>query len=127
MRVVAAAGGSSFAKHKHWWLWVPDRARHRAARSLSSGAHSRDPLAQTVGSLVRDDDMVAYVLKKLLAASREARFLVMATCSRSISELISAMRSASSSTDSSDRSCPISWVIFFLGLSSSSIAMDSPR
>src|SRR5436190_4160960 len=50
----------------------------------------------------------------------------MATCSRSISEVISAMRSASSSTDSSDRSCPISWVTFFLGLSSSSIAMRSP-
>src|SRR6202035_3603733 len=47
MRVVTAAGGSSFAKHKHRWLWVPDRARHRAARSLSSGARSRDPFAPT--------------------------------------------------------------------------------
>jgi hypothetical protein len=65
-------------------------------------------------------------LKKLLAASLEARFLAMATCSRSISDVISAMRSVSSSTDSSDRSCPISWVTFFLGLSSSSIAMRSP-
>jgi hypothetical protein len=35
-----------------------------------------------------------YDLKKLFAASLEARFLVMAACSRSISEVISAMRSA---------------------------------
>jgi hypothetical protein len=35
----------------------------------------------------------------------------MATCSRSISDVISAMRSVSSSTDSSDRSCPISWAV----------------
>ena len=32
-----------------------------------------------------------------------------------------------SSTDSSERSCPISWVIFFRGLSSSSIGMCPPR
>jgi hypothetical protein len=43
-------------------------------------------------------------LKKLFAASFDARFLAIAACSRSISEVISAMRSASSSTDSSDRS-----------------------
>src|ERR1700682_3051307 len=64
-----------------------------------------------------------YVLKKLFAASFDARFLVAACCSRSISEFISAMRSVSSSTDNSERSCPISWVTFFLGLSSSSAAM----
>ena len=52
---------------------------------------------------------IAYDLKKLFAASFDARFLVIAACSRSISEFISAMRSASSSTDNSDRSCPISW------------------
>src|SRR5258708_35192783 len=69
------------------------------------------------------DDRNSHDLKKLLAASLEARFLVMAACSRSISEVISAMRSASSSTDNSDSSCPISWVTFFLGLSSSSMAM----
>src|SRR5712671_566881 len=68
----------------------------------------------------------AHDLKKLSAASLEARFLVMATCSRSISDVISAIRSVSSSTDSSDRSCPISCVTFFLGLSSSSIAMRYP-
>ena len=62
-------------------------------------------------------------LKKLFAASLEARFLVMAACNRSISEVKSAIRSVSSSTDSSERSCPMSWVIFFLGLSSSSMAM----
>src|SRR6185437_14218285 len=65
-------------------------------------------------------------LKMLLAASFDARFLVMAACSRSISALSSAIRSESSSTDSSERSCPISWLIFFLGLSSSSIAMMRP-
>src|SRR5665213_209505 len=69
---------------------------------------------------------MAYDLKKLFAASFDARFLVIAACNRSISEVISAMRSASSSTDSKDRSCPISWVIFFRGLSSSSIAMRCP-
>src|SRR3954464_3690703 len=47
-----------------------------------------------------------YVLKKLFAASFDARFLAIAACSRSISDVISAMRSASSSTESSDRSCP---------------------
>src|SRR5260370_8773825 len=73
----------------------------------------------------RDDG--GYVLKKLFAASFEARFLVTAACSRSISEVISAMRSASSSTDSSDRSCPLSWVTFFLGLSSSSMAIRFSR
>src|SRR6185369_4374566 len=36
---------------------------------------------------------------------------------------ISAMRSVNSSTDNSDRSWPISCVIFFRGLSSSSLAM----
>src|SRR3954454_10934794 len=51
----------------------------------------------------------------------------MAACRRSISEFISAMRSDNSSTDSSDRSCPISWVTFFLGLSSSSVAMRFSR
>src|SRR5437588_9031430 len=56
-------------------------------------------------------------LKKLFAASLDARFFAIAACSRSISDVISAMRSVSSSTDSSDRSCPISWVIFFRGLS----------
>ena len=66
-----------------------------------------------------------YVLKKLFAASFDTRFLVVAACSLSISDVISAMRSASSSTDNSDRSCPISWVTFFLGLSSSSAAMCS--
>src|ERR1700679_2559502 len=54
--------------------------------------------ARPVGSLVRDDG--GYDLKKLFAASLEARFLVMATCNRSISEVISAIRSESSSTDS---------------------------
>jgi hypothetical protein len=65
-------------------------------------------------------------LKKLFAASLEARFLVMAACSRSISKFISAMRSVSSSTDSNDSSCPISWLIFFFGLSSSSMAICHP-
>ena len=51
---------------------------------------------------------VSHDLKKLFAASLEARFLAMAVCSRSISEVISAMRSANSSTDSSETSCPIS-------------------
>ena len=36
---------------------------------------------------------------------------------------ISAIRSVNSSTDNSDRSCPISWVTFFRRLSSSSMAM----
>src|SRR6516164_956114 len=62
-------------------------------------------------------------LKKLLAASREARFLVAASFSRSISAVSSAMRSLSSSSDNSDRSCPISWLIFFRGRSSSSLAI----
>ena len=66
-----------------------------------------------------------YDLKKLLAASFEARFLVAAACNRSISEVMSAIRSVSSSTDSNETSCPISWVTFFLGLSSSSLAIGS--
>ena len=43
-------------------------------------------------------------LKKLSAASFEARFLVTAACSRSTSVVSSAMRSVNSSTDKSDRS-----------------------
>jgi hypothetical protein len=47
--------------------------------------------------LRRDDEiLVPHDLKKLFAASLEARFFVMAVCNRSISEVISAMRSASS-------------------------------
>ena len=49
-----------------------------------------------------------YDLKKLFAASLDARFLAAACCRRSISEFIKAMRSVNSSTDSSDRSWPIS-------------------
>ena len=48
-----------------------------------------------------------YVLKKLFAASFEARFLVMATCSRSISDVSSAIRSVNSRSESmSDRYQP---------------------
>src|SRR5690242_17994758 len=78
-------GTASLRSHESLWLWVPDRARCR--------------------SLVRDDNH--YDLKKLLAASFDARFFVVASCSRAISPLSSAMRSWSSSTESSDRSCPI--------------------
>ena len=39
--------------------------------------------------------------------------------------VLSFIYSFSSSTDNSDRSCPISWLIFRLGLSSSSIANGS--
>src|SRR6476469_4744938 len=73
--------------------------------------------------VVRDRVRTTHDLKKLFAASFDARFLAAACCSRSISEFIRAMRSINSSTDSSDRSWPISWVIFFRGLSSSSLAM----
>src|ERR1700743_2510968 len=65
----------------------------------------------------------AHYLKKLFAASLEARFLAAAACNRSASEFNSNIRSVSSSTESRDRSWPISWVIFFRGRSSSSIAM----
>src|ERR1700722_20623006 len=59
-------------------------------------------------SLGRDDNRSrSHDLKKLFAAFLDARFLVMATCSRSISECISSMRSVGSSTDSSDRPCPL--------------------
>jgi hypothetical protein len=64
---------------------------------------------------------LSYDLKKLFAASFEARFLVAAASKRSISDVSSAIRSFNSSTDNSDRSCPISWVTFFRGLSSSSM------
>ena len=62
-------------------------------------------------------------LKKLFAASLDARFLAEAASRRSISLFSSAMRSVRSSTDSSDKSWPISWLIFFRGRSSSSVAM----
>ena len=64
-----------------------------------------------------------YDLKKLFAASLEARFLVAASCKRSISDFKSVIRSVSSSTESSERSWPISWLIFFLGRSSSSMGI----
>src|SRR5437667_8457486 len=64
-----------------------------------------------------------YDLKKLFAASFDARFLADAASSRSISPFKSAMRSANSSTDKSDKSWPISWLIFFRGRSSSSIGI----
>jgi len=53
------------------------------------------PGSRSLRSIIRDDERipsghVLYDLKKLFAASFEARFLVMATCSRSISEVISA-------------------------------------
>src|ERR1700681_4231066 len=83
-------------------------ALRRSAKRRCTASGTRDP----------------YDLKKLSAACFEARFLAAAACNRSISEVISAIRSVSSSTESSERSCPISWVIFFLGLlSSSSMAM----
>src|SRR5262249_52855660 len=66
-------------------------------------------------------------LKKLFAASFDARFLADAASSRSISPVKSAMRSASSSTDKSDKSWPISWLIFFRGRSSSSIGIARLR
>ena len=59
----------------------------------------------------------SYDLKKLFAASFDARFLVMATCSRSISEFISAMRSASSSTDTNPPDLVadfLSWLVVIL-------------
>jgi len=71
-------------------------------------------------ALHRIRDTRLYDLKKLFAASFEARFLVAAACKRSISDVSSEMRSLSSSTESSERSCPISWLTFRLGLSSSS-------
>jgi hypothetical protein len=45
-----------------------------------------------------------YDLKKLVAASFEARFFTMTWSSRSISVLSNALRSPSSSTDYSDKS-----------------------
>ncbi|HYZ42481.1 MAG TPA: hypothetical protein VE687_17930, partial [Stellaceae bacterium] len=65
-------------------------------------------------------------LKNLSATSFDARFLAAACCSRSISAFNSAMRSLSSSTDSNDKSWPISWVTFFRGRSSSSMGMGYP-
>src|SRR5207248_4993664 len=50
-----------------------------------------------------------------------ALFFASAISSRPISSLRSAMRSASSPTESSARSCPSSWVTFFFGSVSSSI------
>src|ERR1035437_4589855 len=64
----------------------------------------------------------AYRLKNWSAAEREARLPAMSASSREISSCINCTRAASSSTESRLRSCPISWVIFFFGLSSSSIA-----
>jgi putative PIG3 family NAD(P)H quinone oxidoreductase len=66
-------------------------------------------------------------LKKLFAASRDARFLLIASCSRASSSFKSAMRSVNSSTESKDKSCPISCVTFFLGRSSSSLAIATPH
>jgi hypothetical protein len=63
-----------------------------------------------------------YRLKNWSAAEREARLPAMSASSREISSCISYTRAASSSTESKLKSCPISWVIFFFGLSSSSIA-----
>src|SRR3954451_10035469 len=68
----------------------------------------------------------AYFLKTLFGASREARFFVAALSSLVISPLSSATPSVSSSTDKSERSCPMSWLIFLRGRSSSSIAILVP-
>src|ERR1700739_3783700 len=97
---------------------------HGRAPSLRFDCRSKDvDTRHKAGHAGRGIGAFLYDLKKLFAASLEARFLVMAVCNRSISEVISAIRSASSSTESSERSCPISWVTFFLGLSSSSMAI----
>src|SRR3954468_21935004 len=101
---------------------VGQRPCHTMGRGVWVPAPVRD-CALGRDDVVRDCVLDLYVLKKLFAASFEARFFVTACCRRSISEFISAMRSVNSSTDSSDRSWPISWVIFFRGLSSSSMAM----
>src|SRR5271156_2844657 len=85
-------------------------------------SHKRESLMRRKRTILLRQNLPCRPLAEM-AVSLEARFLVIAACSRSISEFISAMRSASSSTDNSDRSCPISWVTFFLGLSSSSMAM----
>src|SRR5215470_6739612 len=61
-----------------------------------------------------------HFLKKVSAALREACLLAIEASRRAISSLSSAMRSLSSLTERSAKSCPISCVIFFLGRSSSS-------
>src|ERR1700682_3003137 len=122
----------SFAMSAIGLVWDNLRGGSNSGRrpTLCQNENTRrmDPGSRSLRSLLPDDVgeiefEFSYVLKKLFAASFDARFLVAACCSRSISAFRSAMRSVSSSTDSSDRSCPISWVTFFLGLSSSSAAM----
>src|SRR5947207_6517881 len=61
-------------------------------------------------------------LKNWSAAVREARFCAMSASRRLISSRSNCTRRPSSSTESNVRSCPISCVTFFFGLSSSSIA-----
>src|SRR3981081_3350930 len=109
---------------------APDAAQRASGALLIRGPSLRGwvpALRSSVNNAATTSGIrICHVLKKLFAASFDARCLVMAAWLRSLSEVISAMRSVNSSTDSSDRSCPISWVTFFLGLSSSSIAMCSP-
>jgi hypothetical protein len=105
----------------------PSRDPYSAADLMKEGvqrrarARGRRVWVPARALLGRDDGYLR--LEKARGGVLRRALPAIAACSRSISELISAMRSASSSTDSSDRSCPISWVTFFLGLSSSSMAM----
>src|ERR1700736_2912408 len=53
MRVDGLAGAPAWHNNGRWWLmvWVPDRR----SRSLSSGAHSRDPLVRLSGTTTMTD------------------------------------------------------------------------
>ena len=57
------------------------------------------------------------------AAERVARLAAIDAVRRSISDCRRPMRACSSSTDSNDKSAPISWLVFFRGRSSSSLAI----